>query len=330
MKTKIILIAILSPVLLTSLIHAQNTINITQKSIGKNECAIISNNFKFRANNKSFKSNDKNSNGKVTKLQNFLLSKGYIKVSPTGNYGPATVEGVKEFQRKNNLIVTGIVGNITRDKINSVSCQRADDTPETTTKIETNQEQKRLAADKQSTTTLPLVISSNKDAGNIKKLSEMIQSIEQDMKSEDCEKNKSECDKTKMVLKTLKDACLKVKESEVDSCIAGAVFGAAMKLSNSGMLEEVKEAAKSKEAYLNYLKKSGIDFKDGVCDSFSSRISSSFNGYKYTEVCKDKKKTYIFEKEVNGSLVPVSRDEYLEQMYNTFLKQLPNLIKSLE
>lgn len=48
----------------------------------------------------------------VRQLQNYLYEKGYLKVGPNGNYGPSTVAAVKNYQRSNNLVVTGLVGNV--------------------------------------------------------------------------------------------------------------------------------------------------------------------------------------------------------------------------
>lgn len=73
--------------------------------------------------NLKLKSNDKNTNGEVTKLQDFLAKNAYlVGVTINGNYGPATRKAVKDFQRSNNLVVTGIVGKITRGKVSALSC----------------------------------------------------------------------------------------------------------------------------------------------------------------------------------------------------------------
>ncbi len=59
----------------------------------------------------------------VKKLQKFLFEKGYLSTMPKANkFGPATVAAVKKFQSENNLIVTGNIGKVSRDKIKELSC----------------------------------------------------------------------------------------------------------------------------------------------------------------------------------------------------------------
>jgi len=58
----------------------------------------------------------------VTKLQNFLVSKGLLAATPNGFFGTNTELAVKLFQKNNSLEVTGFVGPLTREKINSQSC----------------------------------------------------------------------------------------------------------------------------------------------------------------------------------------------------------------
>ena len=54
----------------------------------------------------------------VTKLQKYLISKGYWLIAD-GIYGPKTEAKVKEFQKANNLEVTGSVDSATKEKMNN-------------------------------------------------------------------------------------------------------------------------------------------------------------------------------------------------------------------
>ncbi len=65
---------------------------------------------------------DKETSGEVTRLQLFLKERGYFKEDITGIFGKVTESAVKSFQTDKNLIVTGQVGQVTRDTIKSLSC----------------------------------------------------------------------------------------------------------------------------------------------------------------------------------------------------------------
>jgi uncharacterized protein with FMN-binding domain len=63
---------------------------------------------------------DRNTNGDVSKLQKFL--KEELKLSdadflPTGYFGKLTEKYVREFQKRNSISTTGIIGKISRKKI---------------------------------------------------------------------------------------------------------------------------------------------------------------------------------------------------------------------
>jgi len=52
-------------------------------------------------------------NKEVKKWQLFLIGLGYSKVKADGDFGPITEAATKDFQRKNNLVADGKVGNYT-------------------------------------------------------------------------------------------------------------------------------------------------------------------------------------------------------------------------
>jgi len=58
------------------------------------------------------------SGSEVLELQNRLKSVGYLKATPNGNYGPATLAAVKAFQRANGVSPLGNVGPATRAALN--------------------------------------------------------------------------------------------------------------------------------------------------------------------------------------------------------------------
>jgi peptidoglycan hydrolase-like protein with peptidoglycan-binding domain len=68
---------------------------------------------------------DASTGGQVTKLQSFLISRGYMRATTDasrGYYGPQTDRGVRTFQKDNGIIATGYVGPITRTNIQAISC----------------------------------------------------------------------------------------------------------------------------------------------------------------------------------------------------------------
>lgn len=59
------------------------------------------------------------SGAEVTKLQNFLVTEGFLKTSlVTGNFFSLTQTAVKEFQKKNGIDQTGFFGPLTRAAAN--------------------------------------------------------------------------------------------------------------------------------------------------------------------------------------------------------------------
>src|SRR4051812_33332380 len=57
----------------------------------------------------------------VAALQQFLFTKGYLAVKPTGYYGGLTKYAVQYFQDINHLEQTGSVGPKTRSLLNSLA-----------------------------------------------------------------------------------------------------------------------------------------------------------------------------------------------------------------
>lgn len=55
----------------------------------------------------------------VTLLQKVLVQEGLFTLTPTGYFGPRTLEGVMNFQRRYGIPSIGIVGPLTRAKINA-------------------------------------------------------------------------------------------------------------------------------------------------------------------------------------------------------------------
>jgi peptidoglycan hydrolase-like protein with peptidoglycan-binding domain len=59
------------------------------------------------------------SNDEVLLLQKFLIAKGYLSADlNTGYFGTATYNAVRSYQRAGGISSTGIVGPLTRAKIN--------------------------------------------------------------------------------------------------------------------------------------------------------------------------------------------------------------------
>lgn len=61
-------------------------------------------------------------NGVIYALQEFLFSKGYLDVEPTGYFGAKTKLAVQNFQSDFDIEPTGFVGKVTRGKIKILSC----------------------------------------------------------------------------------------------------------------------------------------------------------------------------------------------------------------
>lgn len=64
----------------------------------------------------------------VRELQEFLISEGHLTGTATGNFYSLTLKAVKEFQRVNNLPVTGYFGSMSRAIANQILAIDADNT----------------------------------------------------------------------------------------------------------------------------------------------------------------------------------------------------------
>lgn len=64
----------------------------------------------------------------VRELQEFLISEGHMTGNATGNFYSLTLKAVKEFQRVNNLPVTGYFGSMSRSVANQILAIDADNT----------------------------------------------------------------------------------------------------------------------------------------------------------------------------------------------------------
>lgn len=60
---------------------------------------------------------DRNVYGEVSYLQQFLYSKGFLRVSPTGYFGPLTLQAVLDYQRSMGLAPTGVADWETRNRM---------------------------------------------------------------------------------------------------------------------------------------------------------------------------------------------------------------------
>lgn len=77
-----------------------------------------------------------NENNSVKLLQIFLNEKGFLKSTPNGYFGPATVTALKAFQKSQGISQVGTTGPSTRSAIKKVSCVN-NQTTNTQTQTET-------------------------------------------------------------------------------------------------------------------------------------------------------------------------------------------------
>ena len=92
---------------------------------------------------------DTATNKSVSQLQDFLHTKGFLAVQPSGYFGTLTFKAVQDFQTSNKLAAVGIVGPLTRSTIQRLSCTAATSTaaaPAVSTPTNVNQQASVIAA----------------------------------------------------------------------------------------------------------------------------------------------------------------------------------------
>jgi hypothetical protein len=67
-------------------------------------------------------SKDETTQGEVSQLQYYLKQKGYFNSKITGNFGKLTEEALKQFQKDNKLVPSGVAGKITRTTMKNLDC----------------------------------------------------------------------------------------------------------------------------------------------------------------------------------------------------------------
>jgi hypothetical protein len=92
----------------TTLNSNTNTPSSTQISLEKNKKDYVFNK-PLKVGSKGYE---------IKELQKILFSKGYLKTTPNGIFGPATFNAVKKYQKKYNIPVTGYVGPLTIKLLN--------------------------------------------------------------------------------------------------------------------------------------------------------------------------------------------------------------------
>lgn len=124
---KQILFLTLSTVLTFGLTNAEvGSIGLTKALQNSNEnsavaCVMFAKSLKYGDGQKN------NRHSEVRELQDKLFEKGYLKVSSTGYFGPATREAVKKYQKDNNIPTTGNVYNMTLGQLKKHFCEKKDD-----------------------------------------------------------------------------------------------------------------------------------------------------------------------------------------------------------
>ena len=78
----------------------------------------------FLTKDLALKSTDKDSNNEVTALQNYLTDRGFLESNATGYFGRWTEVAVLRFQNKNQLLLSGIADEETRNLIKELTCAK--------------------------------------------------------------------------------------------------------------------------------------------------------------------------------------------------------------
>lgn len=124
-----------------SLIVSQSTIttfaqngDIDPNGVSPQSCITVPMSIRYR-------DTDATTNGSVSMVQEFLISKGYMNTEATGYFGSITFASVKKYQTAKGLTASGYVGPLTRAAIHTDSCSSdptAGQNPNTTTSTNTN------------------------------------------------------------------------------------------------------------------------------------------------------------------------------------------------
>lgn len=59
----------------------------------------------------------------ITKIQKYLVDNKYLDTTPTGYFGKLTENAIKKFQKDNGIQTTGIIGPLTRAKLQELVCK---------------------------------------------------------------------------------------------------------------------------------------------------------------------------------------------------------------
>ena len=94
---------------------AGSQVSSTSSNTSNSSCTIITRDLRYTAVSSR-------TGGEVTVLQNFLKAKGYLNTEPTGRFGLATLQAVRDFQLAKGLPTTGNVATLTAAKINEINC----------------------------------------------------------------------------------------------------------------------------------------------------------------------------------------------------------------
>lgn len=121
-------VVLASLLLTTSFVFAQTT--LTDGDASSDECISL------QMSLLRFGSRDASTNGEVTVLQDFLISKGMLGGQTTGYYGKLTVAAVKAYQKSVGVSATGNVGPLTKSVIAKETCTTGTSTNSVSTNVQ--------------------------------------------------------------------------------------------------------------------------------------------------------------------------------------------------
>lgn len=110
-------------------------------SVTSSKCLML------KAGTLKYGASDTATNGEVSSLQGFLISKGFLTGSPTGFYGKMTEDAVKAYQRSSGIDSTGNVGPLTRGTISNETCTFSYNTSEVSNEVTVCTAEYRVCAD---------------------------------------------------------------------------------------------------------------------------------------------------------------------------------------